>query len=143
MTNEPRRPRTDSASNLPRIMAGANIQIAPPTHVPLNEEDYPFWNAIMEEAAHWSPHTLDLAAILARTMGQLEVDQRLLFIEGTMLELPNGSQCVNPRSRAVNRLNSQVLAMRRSLGLTGRAKVGGRSEEDSPTRGQPPHGTRC
>ena len=127
MTNEPRRPRTDSASNLPRIMAGANIQIAPPTHVPLNEEDYPFWSSITDEFAkdHWSPNGLDLAAMLARTMGQLEVDQRLLFIEGTMLERPNGSQCVNPRSRAVNRLNSQVLAMRRSLGLTGRAKVGG------------------
>lgn len=129
MTNKPRRARTDSLANLHRIFAGANIEIAPPAHVPLADNDFPYFHSIVSEyaKADWalSPHALDMAAILARTMANLEEQQRLLIVEGPLTVRANGSVGPNVRNRIVNQLHSQVLAFRRSLGLTARAKAGG------------------
>lgn len=126
MTNNARRTRSDSTANLHRVLAGANVEIAPPCHVPLAQEDMPFWYSIIEEfaKADWSPHKLDMAAILARTMADLASEQRQLGTEGAVLQRNDGSQRSNPRLRIVNGLHGQVLAIRRSLGLTGRAKAG-------------------
>lgn len=126
MTNKPRRPRSDSTDNLHRILAGANIEIAPPAHVPLTEADWPYWHSILDEFAlsDWTRHALEIAAFLARTMAHLEGEQRQLFQEGVIQEQCDGSLRTNPRANAVNRLHSQALAIRRSLGLTGRAKAG-------------------
>jgi hypothetical protein len=126
MTNKPRKRRTDSTDNLHRIFAGANIEIAPPAHVPLTDADWPYWHSIIEEYAKsdWTRHALDIVALLARTMALLEEQQRLMFAEGPVLTKADGSPCPNPRNRVVATLNGQVLALRRSLGLTARAKAG-------------------
>jgi cob(I)alamin adenosyltransferase len=127
MTKRQRRTRTDSTANLHRIVAGANVEIAPPAHIPLEEADWPYWHSIIEEyaKADWTRHTLDLAAFLARMMANLEAQQRQLFAEGPVITQSDGSLGSNPRNRVVATLNSQVLAFRRSLGLTARLKLGG------------------
>ncbi|MGX7952829.1 hypothetical protein ACWPM1_09715 [Tsuneonella sp. HG249] len=132
MTNKPRRARTDSVANLHRIFAGANIEVAPPAHVPLADNDYPYWFSIVSEyaKADWSlsPHALEIAAFLARTMASLEEQQRLLSVEGPLTVKPNGTFGPNARNRVVAQLHGQVLALRRTLGLTSRAKAGGSKE---------------
>jgi hypothetical protein len=132
----PRRTRIDSTANLHRIMAGANIEIAPPVHVPLADMDWPFWHSVVDEYARadWTPHQLEVAAILARAMAMLERAQRQLREEGPVHKRPSGIMGRNPRLRVVDQLLGQVLALRRSLALTGRAKVGGKSEEAARKR---------
>ena len=133
---KPRKTRNDSADNLHRIFAAADTELAPPPHVPLSDAHWPYWHNIVDEyaKADWTPHSLELAAMLARTMAQLEFEQRLARAEGAIVERENGTTVQNPRNRVVSGLTSQVLAMRRSLSLTGRAKAGGRTEEAARKR---------
>lgn len=130
MTNNPRQTRTDTTANLHRVLAGANIELAPPCHVPLDDAAWPFWHSLVEEfaKADFTPHMLDLTAILARTMAQLDAQQRAQRNEGSVITKANGYPGPNPRNRVVSTLLGQVLSLRRSLALTGRAKAG-RSEE--------------
>ena len=126
MNNRPRKTRTDSTANLLRVFGGANTQIAPPAHISFTEADWPYWHSVVDEFAKvdWTPHQLDVAAFLARTMAQLEAEQRRLSVEGGVCGRPDGSVITNPRVRAVDTLTAQVLSLRRSLGLTGRSKAG-------------------
>ena len=133
---KPRKTRTDSTDNLRRIFAAADKELAPPAHVPLSDASWPFFHSIVDERAKadWTPHTLEVAALLARTMAQLEFEQRLQRVEGYVIERENGTSVQNPRNRVVSALAGQVLAMRRSLALTGRAKAGGRTEDAARQR---------
>ncbi len=127
----PRKPRTDSISNLVRIAQAARQELAPPAHVPLPDEAWPYWHSLVEEQAKadWSPHQLELAAMLARTLAALEAEQRTLSAEGSLGTGSRGVVVQNPRNRVVRSLSDQVLAMRRTLGLTARASAG--SSEDA------------
>lgn len=133
---KPRKTRNDSTDNLHRIFAAADTELAPPAHVPLSDAAWPFFHSIVDEyaKADWTPHQLELAAMLARTMAQLEFEERLQRAEGQVIERENGTTVQNPRNRVVASLLGQVLAMRRSLSLTGRAKAGGRTEEAARKR---------
>lgn len=127
----PRRARIDSAANLHRNMANADMGLAPPPHITLRDDDWPFWRSILNElaGADWTSHQLEIAALLARNMAQLEQEQRLARSEGFVVGRANGDFAQNPRNRVVAALVGQVLAIRRSLALTGGAKAGGRSED--------------
>lgn len=124
---KPRKARTDSVDNLIRLATTANTELAPPAHVPLTDESWPFFHNIAGEyaKADWSPHRLELAAMLARIMAHLEENQRTLRDEGTVVADANGIPRSNPRVKIVADQMSQVLAFRRSLALTGRAMAGG------------------
>ncbi len=124
---KPRKARTDSVDNLIRLATAANEELAPPAHVPLTDASLPFWESIMAEmaVADWSPHRRELAVLLARVMASLEENQRKLREEGTVVADANGIPRANPRMKVVNGQLSQVLALRRSLALTGRAMAGG------------------
>jgi hypothetical protein len=135
----PRKQRSDSTTEMLRIASGAERQIAPPAHIPMQDMDWPFWHNVVAEFARadWSEHQLELAAMLARTMADLEENQRLLRAEGALLERESfnpktgHSMTVakeNPRARAVHTFMSQVLSMRRSLALHARAKSGSSSD---------------
>jgi hypothetical protein len=135
MTKTARKPRTDSIPEVTRIMQGAAREIAPPAHVSLQDMDWPFWHSVVAEFARadWTEHQLELAAMLSRTMADLEENQRLLRHEGIIChrEVLNDDGSVrkiitwdNARARAVQTMMGQVLSLRRSLALTGRAKAG-------------------
>jgi hypothetical protein len=139
MTKTARKPRTDSISEMTRIMSGAAREISPPSHVSLGDMDWPFWESVVAEFARadWTEHQLELAAMLARTMADLEENQRLLRSEGLMIlkefkdkkgEVRKILSCENLRARAVQTLMGQVLALRRSLALHAKAKSGSNAD---------------
>lgn len=121
-----RKARIDSAAEAVRIMAGTAREIIPPSHVPLDEMDWPYWHNVVAEfaRAEWTEHQLELAAMLARTMANLELEQRTLRAEGYVAESQRGTPVVNPRSMAVKSLTGDVLSLRRSLALHARARNG-------------------
>lgn len=121
-----RRPRIDSSSEAVRIMQGAKRELQPPSHVPLDDMDWPYWHSVVAEfaRAEWTEHNLELAAMLARTMANIEQEQRSLRAEGFVAVRENGTSVENPRSRVVQNLAGQVLSLRRSLALHARARSG-------------------
>lgn len=134
-----RKLRTDSTTEMLRIAQGAQKQIAPPSHIPMQDMDWPFWHNVVNEYARadWTEHQLELAAILARALADLEENQRLLRVEGTVCEreikdkeghVKYIQQIENVRVRTVNGMMSQVLSMRRSLALHARAKSGSNTD---------------
>lgn len=109
-----------------RIMQGATKELNPPAHVPLDDMDWPYWHSVVAEfaRAEWTEHQLELAAMLARTMANLESEQRSLRSEGFIATRENGTTVENPRARAVKSLTGDILSLRRSLALHARAKSG-------------------
>ncbi len=97
-------------------------KVSPPPHVELNARDMPFWRGLVAErpADQWSKHQLDLAAILARAMTDLDAEQRQVSLEGMVIARASGARTINPRSGGVARLLALVLSLRRTLGLTKR-----------------------
>jgi hypothetical protein len=140
-----------------RIVQGASREVAPPSHVPLQDMDWPFWESVVAEFARadWTEHQLELAAMLSRTMADLEENQRLLRTEGIICvrEVLNDDGTVrkvitweNSRARAVQTMMGQVLSLRRSLALHAKAKHGSNADagkksaankrtEDAATKG--------
>jgi len=121
-----RRQRVDSTTAAVKIMAGAAKAIIPPAHVPLQDEDVPFWLSVIAEFARseWTDHQLELAAMLARTMADLEREQRDLREEGSVTKTDRGTPVVNPRKAVVQMHAGTILALRRSLSLHARAQGG-------------------
>jgi hypothetical protein len=115
-------------------MAGAARQITPPSNVPLEASDIPFFVSVIGEFARseWSAHQLELAAMLARTMTDLEREQRILRTEGSVAFSERGTPVVNPRKTVVQMLAASILSFRRSLALHARARNG--EAEDSGKR---------
>lgn len=121
-----RKQRIDSNAAAVRIVQGAVRQIVPPSHVPLDDCDWPFWENVVAEFARseWTEHQLEIAAMLARTMANLEQEQRTLRLEGFIAVRENGTTVENPRGRVVKSLAGDILSLRRSLALHARAKSG-------------------
>lgn len=107
-------------------MARAASEIVPPSNVPLDKEDLPFFVSVIGEFARseWTAHQLELAAMLARTMADLEREQRVLRTEGSVCFSERGTPVVNPRKTVVQMLAASILSFRRSLALHARAQKG-------------------
>lgn len=121
-----KRQRIDSATAAVQVMAAAAKDIFPPAHVPLDAADEPFWRSVIAEFARseWTDHQLELAAMLARTMADLEREQRDLRTEGSVSVSERGTPVVNPRKAVVQMHAGTILALRRSLSLHARAQKG-------------------
>lgn len=121
-----RRPRVDSVDEQARIMASAGVPIHPPAHVPLSDDDLVFFANVVDEFARseWTAHSLELAAMLARSMADLNREQQQLRIEGFIAVRENGTTVENPRARVVKSLTGDIYSGRRSLSLHARAKDG-------------------
>lgn len=121
-----RKARIDSASEQVRVMASATQSIEPPSNVPLDSADLPFFASVIGEFARseWTAHQLELAAILARTMADLVREQTALRREGSIVYSEKGTPVANPRKSVVQMHASSILSMRRSLALHARAQGG-------------------
>lgn len=121
-----RKPRVDSTAVAVEIAARAAQPIEAPSNVPLAEADLPFFASVIDEFARseWTAHQLELAAMLARTMADLEQDQRLMREEGPILRSEKGTPVVNPRKTVIQMNASMILSYRRSLQLHARAQSG-------------------
>ena len=122
-----RRKRVDSPDEASRIQQASVRPIAPPSHVPLDDMDWPYWESVIAEfaRAEWTEHQLEIAAMLARTMANLEQEQRSLRSEGYVSASERGTPVVNPRATACKSLTGDILAFRRSLALHARARNSG------------------
>ena len=80
-------------------MSRAAETISPPSNVPLEKCDLPFFASVIAEFARseWSMHQLELAAMLARTMADLNREQQVLRKEGSVVTTEKGTPVVNPR----------------------------------------------
>ena len=126
MAPRKRKSRIDSADEAVRVMASAAQEIVAPSNVPLSKEDLPFFASVIAEFARseWTAHQLELAAMLARTMADLEREQRDLRSEGSVAKTEKGTPVVNPRKAVVQMHASSILSFRRSLALHARAQGG-------------------
>lgn len=131
-----RRKRIDSVEAAVEVAQSAGVQISAPSNVPLAPEDLPFFASVIAEFARseWSAHQLELAAMLARTMADLERDQRLMREEGPILTTEKGTPVVNPRKTVIQMNASIILSYRRSLSLHARAQ-GGETRDIAKRRG--------
>lgn len=122
----PRKAPISSSGEAVRIMQGVTRELQPPSHVPLDAMDWPYWHSVVAEfaRAEWSEHQLELAAMLARTMANVEFEQRQFRAEGSISVRENGTTTDNPRSRIIQAMTGQILALRRSLALHARARSG-------------------
>ena len=121
-----RRSRIDSTTEAVRVVAAAGRQINPPSNVPLEPCDLPFFASVIAEFARadWTAHQLELAAMLARTMADLEREQMLLRGEGAIAYSEKGTPVANPRKTIVQMHAASILSFRRSLALNARAQSG-------------------
>lgn len=121
-----RRLRIDGPTRAVEVMQAGMREIALPSHIRLQDEDWPFWHSVIAEFARseWTDHSLELAALLARAMADLEREQLQLREEGSVLTRPSGVMVVNPRNRTVSTLLAEILSLRRSLALHARARGG-------------------
>jgi hypothetical protein len=130
-----RKPRIDSTAGAVEVMRAAQAQIHPPSNVPLEARDMPFFASVLAEFARseWTAHQLELAAMLARTMADLEQDQRLMRVEGPVMATEKGTPVVNPRKTVIQMNASIILSYRRSLQLHARAQ--GEARDTAKRRG--------
>jgi len=129
-----RKQRIDSiAAQVDAARRAASAELAPPAHVPLTDAELPFFRSTIDHLPHgdWKPHTLEMAALLARFMAALERNQTEARDAGFVVD---GK--VHPAATVANGLSGVVLAWRRSLGLHARALAGG----DMRTAGKRPAG---
>ena len=119
---------TNQVSNHSRIVANAGRVIMPPAHVPLDEEDKPFFENVIKEfaRAEWTDHALELAALLARTLCDMERESRALRGEGSISYSEKGTPVPNPRKTIVQMHAGTVLSLRKSLGMDARSKAEGK-----------------
>ncbi|WP_448578878.1 hypothetical protein [Thermaurantiacus sp.] len=117
MHRKPRADATETAIETIRKAAGADLSW-PLSDAP-DEAGAAFFASITAEIprSEWSSHKLELAAILARTMADHEIETRALRAEGSVIVTPSGAQVRNPRCATVADLLGRILAARRSLGL--------------------------
>src|SRR3546814_7814482 len=121
-----RKQRIDSATAAVKVMQGATREIAPPAHVRMREEDWPFWPSVLAEFARseWTDHPLEMAAMLARALAALERESYELRAEGSVMTSERGPPVVNPRKTVVQMHAGTILSLRRSLSLHARAPQG-------------------
>ena len=122
----PKRNRIDSTAEAVRVASDMRRPVEPPSNVPLDDADLPFFASVIAEFARseWTAHQLELAAMLARTMADLEREQRELRSEGSVMATDRGTPVVNPRKTVVQMHASSILSFRRSLSLHARAQGG-------------------
>lgn len=142
-----RKQRTDSIQHHVTAAQGAYLTLSPPENVKLLKKELDFFNAIIDEFAkiEWTKHTLQMAAMLARHMYALEIQQRKLRSEGDLLDrkqiIPaikdksTGkiiekakavviSQYLNPRKSNIQMYSDLIVKFRRSLSLHARGQQG-------------------
>ena len=119
-----RKSAVTSHSSAVEIMRRSLKQIRPPANCLLDAIDKRFFNNVIEEFARseWTQHQLEIAAVLARCMNDLNREQQELRHEGFIAARANGTSVENPRQRIVKALTSDLLSLRRSLSLHARAR---------------------
>lgn len=117
------------------VVKSAFTEVLLPKHIELEDRDMIFFKNVIAEFSkfEWSEHQLELAAMLARSLSDLDREQRELRKEGFIIKRQNTTTVENPRCRIVKSLTGDILSLRRSLALHARAR-GGDNRDVAKTR---------
>tara|TARA_R110002051_G_scaffold325869_1_gene432655 strand:+ start:8810 stop:9268 length:459 start_codon:yes stop_codon:yes gene_type:complete len=121
-----RKTRIDSTAAAVAVAQASSEAINPPSNVPLDDTDLPFFASVLAEFARseWTAHQLELAAMLSRTMADLNAEQIAMRSEGSICKTEKGTPVINPRKTAIQMHYSNIHSARRSLSLHARAQDG-------------------
>ena len=121
-----RKQRVDSITAQVDIMQKSVMGVEAPAHIPLTDEDRPFWSSIIAEKpkAEWTAHDLEIAAMLAQSLRKLRDEELLLDAEGSVVKEEGRNPTANPRLRIVSDLHARAIKYRQTLGIHNRAKEG-------------------
>lgn len=133
-TTGARRTRVDSKENHVLAVIHAQRTILPPADIVFDKGDEVIFNEIIQEFANidWTPHAIRLAAILTRTIADMQEDQKELRDEGSVLQNDKGNYVMNPRRTACQGYANQIIQLRRTLAL--HATAGGQKAQVGRTR---------
>lgn len=135
----PRKAASDSRKAAVEVMQAALKDIEPPAYITLSEDDAPYWRSVVSEfpKVDWTPHCLELAAKLAKTMADHTRNQDRLREEGEIFEMENGKKYTNPRHGIARDQANTIMSLRRNLQMHARALNGGaKPHEVGRSRGQ-------
>ena len=126
-----KRTRSDSAESVVKAMADAALgPISPPEHVTLRDGDLPFWHGVVRARARdeWSDADLVVAAQLARTQFDIEIESTKLDAETTVVKNERGTVVMNARVTVLEQLARREMALMRTLRMGGRIAGDARDE---------------
>lgn len=117
----PRRARSDSKEEAVKTMIAATQTIVPPPDLATEMKplDFIIFDEVIAEFANvaWTKHTIRIAAMLARTINDMQEDQKELRTEGSVCYNDRGNSYMNPRRTAVQGYSSVLANLRRTLSL--------------------------
>jgi len=98
----------------------------PPEHVRLQPHEMPFWESVVCARAreNWDVADLELAANLARCKSDIEIQQRMLRLEGAVIKNKKDTPIANPRFAVMEVLTRRAIALSRVLQVNAAAKNG-------------------
>lgn len=113
--------RVTSAEAKSEIIEAANheLPLPLPDLISLSKKEMLIYERICNEFARieLTDHTVDLIAMLAKAMHELEVQQDQLANEDVVDTGARGGLVMNPRATYVSKLRGDIINMRRSLGI--------------------------
>lgn len=120
----PRKSASDSARTASNVLGKALTLISPPAHIAMQESDMVFWDSVVAEfpKVDWTPHTLEVAAKLAKTMADHDRNQDLLRVEGEVLVMDNDRRYTNPRHNIARDMTNMMMSLRRNLQMHAAAR---------------------
>jgi hypothetical protein len=114
-----RRARVDSKESAVLAFVHAGKKINPPDDIEFSDADSVIFDEIITEFANvdWSRHAVRLACLLARTIADMQEDQKELRDEGSVIQNDRGNYMMNPRRTACQGYATQIIQLRRTLAL--------------------------
>lgn len=108
-------PKVDTIKGQVELAQNVNKIHDVPAHVPIPDGAMPFWESIVRARAYssWNDHDLEIAAMRARTMYQIEETQKLLDEEGSVIINAKGTPIMNPRHSVLEQLTRKAVALSR------------------------------
>ncbi|WP_294011671.1 hypothetical protein [Sphingomonas sp.] len=133
---KPRRPRVDSTAGVAAAIVAGGKKITIPAGTQLDAKERRVFAELSEEfsKSELTAHKIRLLVMLAKDLVALDREQLTLSHEGFALTNSHGNRVSNPRVKVCSSLTSQILAMRRSLGIHTRAQEGGSNQKAANRR---------
>ena len=113
---------TSAESAVKAMLNAAKGPPEPPAHVRIRNGDRPFWDGVLCARARdeWTDADLVVAAQLARCQHDIETEQMLLDVDGSVVTNERGTQVMNPRVAVLEQLARREMALMRTLRMGGR-----------------------
>lgn len=109
----------DNIEEQRKIVEGAFREINPPAHMGLEDEYRVYFDNIIDECpkVEWSNHKIEVVTVLARVIGQLNKESKILNDEGSVIENARGDIIENPRVRICQKYTNEIVTLRRTLAI--------------------------